>query len=77
MYSELAGAYGNRGDYLTKAIENYRLAMKADPDASFLAEELSDLYVQSGRLREAVAPSSRRRRATTVLAPALRPTQYP
>jgi tetratricopeptide (TPR) repeat protein len=55
LYSELAGAYGNRGDYLTKAIENYRLAMKADPDASFLAEELSDLYVQSGRLREAVA----------------------
>jgi len=28
--------------------------MKEDPDASFLAEELSDLYVQSGRLREAV-----------------------
>jgi tetratricopeptide (TPR) repeat protein len=55
LYSELAGAYGNKGDYLSKAIENYRLAMKEDPDASFLAEELSDLYVQSGRLREAVA----------------------
>lgn len=54
LYSELAGAYGNRGDYLGKAIENYRAAMKADPDAAFLAEELSDLYVQSGRLREAV-----------------------
>lgn len=54
LYSELAGAYGNKGDYLNKAIENYRLAMKADPDASFLAEELSDLYIQSGRLRDAV-----------------------
>jgi tetratricopeptide (TPR) repeat protein len=54
LYAELAGAYGNRGDYMAKAIENYRAAMKADPDASFLAEELSDLYVQSGRLREAV-----------------------
>jgi tetratricopeptide (TPR) repeat protein len=54
LYAELAGAYGNRGDYLARAIENYRAAMKADPDASFLAEELSDLYVQSGRLREAV-----------------------
>jgi len=54
MYSELAGAYGKNGDYLNKAIENFRLAMKEDPDASFLAEELSDLYVQSGRLREAV-----------------------
>lgn len=55
LYSELAGAYGNKGDYLSKAIENYRLAMKEDPDASFLSEELSDLYVQSGRLREAVS----------------------
>jgi tetratricopeptide (TPR) repeat protein len=54
LYSELAAAYGSRGDYLTKAIENYRLAMKADPTASFLAEELSDLYVQAGRHREAV-----------------------
>jgi tetratricopeptide (TPR) repeat protein len=54
LYAELAGAYGNKGDYLSKAIENYRLAMKSDPDASFLAEELSDLYIQSGRLREAV-----------------------
>jgi tetratricopeptide (TPR) repeat protein len=55
LYSELAGAYGNRGEYLTRAIENYREAMKADPNASFLAEELSDLYIQAGRLKEAVA----------------------
>jgi tetratricopeptide (TPR) repeat protein len=55
LYSELAGAYGNRGDYLAKAIENYRLAMKFDPDANFLAEELSDLYMQAGRQKEAVS----------------------
>jgi tetratricopeptide (TPR) repeat protein len=54
IYAELAGAYGNRGEYLNKAIENYRLALKADPTATFLSEELSDLYVQAGRLREAV-----------------------
>ena len=54
LYSELAGAYGNRGEYLNKAIENYKLAMKADPSATFLGEELSDLYIQAGRLREAV-----------------------
>ena len=54
MYSEQAGNFGRNGDYLNKAIENFRLAMKEDPDASFLAEELSDLYIQSGRLREAV-----------------------
>ena len=51
MYAEQAG---NKGDYLNRAIENLRLALKADPTATFISEELSDLYVQSGRLREAV-----------------------
>ncbi len=55
LYAELAATYNNRGDYFNKAIENYRLAMKADPSAAFLTEELSDLYIQSGRLREAVS----------------------
>ncbi|MBS1871619.1 MAG: tetratricopeptide repeat protein [Acidobacteria bacterium] len=55
MYAEMAASYNNRGDYFNKAIENYRLAIKADPGASFLSEELSDLYIQSGRLREAVS----------------------
>jgi tetratricopeptide (TPR) repeat protein len=54
LYAELAGAYGNRGDYFNKAIENYRLAIKDDPTATFIGLELSDLYIQSGRLREAV-----------------------
>ena len=54
LYSELAGQYGNRGDYFTKAVDSYKAALKADPSASFIAEELSDLYIQSGRLREAV-----------------------
>jgi tetratricopeptide (TPR) repeat protein len=55
LYAELATSYGNRGEYFTKAIENYRLALKADPSATFISEELSDLYIQSGRLREAMA----------------------
>jgi tetratricopeptide (TPR) repeat protein len=54
LYSELAAAYGNRGEYFNKAAESYRAALKADPAATFIAEELSDLYIQSGRLREAV-----------------------
>jgi len=53
MYAELAGAYGNRGDYVNQAIDNYKQAIKADPSAPMLSEELSDLYIQSGRLREA------------------------
>ncbi len=55
MYAELAAQYNNRSDYFNRAIENYRLAIKEDPSASFLTEELSDLYIQSGRLREAEA----------------------
>ena len=55
LYAELAGSYSNRGDYFTKAVENYKAALKDDPTASFIAEELSDLYVQSGRLRDAVS----------------------
>src|SRR6204780_5582308 len=54
LYSELAAAYGNRGEYFSKAADAYRAALKADPRATFIAEELSDLYIQSGRLREAV-----------------------
>jgi tetratricopeptide (TPR) repeat protein len=55
LYAELAAQYNNRGDYFNKAIENYRLAIKADPDTPLLTDELSDLYIQSGRLREAEA----------------------
>src|SRR5579872_2329439 len=54
LYSEMAAASGNRGDYFNKAVESYKAALKADPSASFISEELSDLYIQSGRLREAV-----------------------
>jgi len=55
LYAELATSYGNKGEYFTKAIENYRAALKADPSATFISEELSDLYIQSGRLREAMS----------------------
>ncbi len=55
MYADQAGIYGNRGDYVNKAIENYKEAIKADPSSAALSEELSDLYVQTGRLREAIS----------------------
>lgn len=53
MYAELASAYGGRGGYLDKAIDNYKEAIKADPATPMLTEELSELYIASGRLREA------------------------
>lgn len=54
LYSELAAAYGNRGEYLNQAIEHYRSAVKADPKATFLSEELAELYVSAGQIRTAV-----------------------
>ncbi len=54
LYEELAGAAGNRNDYVNKAIDNYRAAMKDDPKASFLVEDIAELYRMSGRIREAV-----------------------
>lgn len=54
LYAELARAYGNRGEYFNKAIDHYRKAIQADPAATFLVEELAELYIQSGRLRDAV-----------------------
>ncbi|HLN04233.1 MAG TPA: tetratricopeptide repeat protein [Bryobacteraceae bacterium] len=55
LYAELAGAFGNRRDYTDKAIDYYRQAMKLDPSASFLSEELTDLYIQAGRIKDAVS----------------------
>lgn len=55
LYSELAAQFGGRGEYLQKAIENYRLAVQYDPEAPSLAEELAELYVQSGQIRSAVS----------------------
>ncbi|HWB83639.1 MAG TPA: tetratricopeptide repeat protein [Bryobacteraceae bacterium] len=54
LYTELAGTYGNRSDYVSKAIEHYQAALKLDPSADMILEELTDLYIQSGRLRDAV-----------------------
>lgn len=54
LYSELAGAYGNRGEYFSRAVEYYKQAMKQDPSAKFLSEELTDLYIAAGRLNDAV-----------------------
>lgn len=55
MYGELANAYGNRGEYVNKAIDAYKAALKLDPTATFVTEELSELYVQVGQLQKGIA----------------------
>ncbi len=54
LYAEMAASYGNRSDYLNKAIDNFRLAMKEDPDADFLVEDIAELYLAAGRVKDAV-----------------------
>ena len=46
FYADLAGSVGNRGEYVTKAIENYKAAIKADPESAVLSEELSELVLR-------------------------------
>lgn len=55
LYAEMAGAYGNRGEYVNKAIDYYKQAIKVDPSASYIEEELTDFYVQTGQLEKATA----------------------
>jgi tetratricopeptide (TPR) repeat protein len=54
LYSELASQYGGRSEYVRKAIENYKLAMREDPEAGLLAQDLADLYMQTGQIASAV-----------------------
>jgi len=54
LYAEQAGQFGNRSEFVNKAIDYYRQALKLDPSASYIFEELTDLYIQTGRIRDAV-----------------------
>jgi len=53
MYEEQVTVYG-RSDLANKAIDEYRLAIEADPSSEFLTAGLAELYVKTGRIRDAV-----------------------
>src|SRR5215472_3195818 len=53
MYEEEMATYG-RSDLVGKAIEEYRLALQADPDSEYLSSGLAELYARTGRIRDAV-----------------------
>ncbi|MFZ0807850.1 MAG: hypothetical protein WAN03_16770, partial [Candidatus Sulfotelmatobacter sp.] len=53
MYEEMVTAYG-RSDLANKSIEEYRQAIDADPSSEFLNAGLAELYVKTGRIRDAV-----------------------
>jgi tetratricopeptide (TPR) repeat protein len=53
MYEEMVTAYG-RSDLASKATDEYRLAIEADPSSEFLTSALAELYVKTGRIADAV-----------------------
>jgi tetratricopeptide (TPR) repeat protein len=53
LYEELAINNG-RPDYAAQAVEEYKLALNADPGSKYLQDGLADLYFKIGRIREAV-----------------------
>ncbi|MGA8617705.1 MAG: tetratricopeptide repeat protein [Candidatus Sulfotelmatobacter sp.] len=53
MYEEQVTIYG-RSDLANKAMDEYRLAIEADPSSEFLTSALAELYVKTGRIRDAV-----------------------
>jgi tetratricopeptide (TPR) repeat protein len=53
IYEDLATTQG-RSDYVTQAIEQYKLALDADPNSTYLQDGLAALYFKLGRIREAV-----------------------
>ena len=53
MYEEQVAVYG-RSDLASKAIEEYRAAIDADPSSEYLTSGLAELYARTGRIRDAV-----------------------
>ena len=53
LYAEMAGSYGNRGEYVNKAIDYYKDALKLDPTSAVIAQELSEFYLQAGQVERA------------------------
>src|SRR6185437_8622950 len=54
LYEGMAVSAG-RSDYATQAVEEYKLALNADPGSRLLQDGLAGLYFKLGRIREAVS----------------------
>ena len=54
LYEEMAVSAG-RPDYATQAIEEYKLALNADPTSVQLQDGLAELYFKLGRVQEAIS----------------------
>ena len=54
MYEEEMAVYG-RSDLVSKAIQEYRLAIEADPTSEYLSSALAEIYARTGRIKDAVS----------------------
>ncbi|MBT9332898.1 tetratricopeptide repeat protein [Paracidobacterium acidisoli] len=52
-YEEMATTYG-RPEYANRAIEEYKLALDADPSSKYLNSHLAELYFRTGRIKDAI-----------------------
>jgi tetratricopeptide (TPR) repeat protein len=59
QYEEMATTFG-RSEYATHAIEEYKMALNADPQSKYLNSHLAELYFRTGRIREAVVAAQDR-----------------
>ena len=53
LYAEMAGSYGNRGEYVNKAIDYYKQALTLDPASGVISQELAEFYLQAGQVERA------------------------
>src|SRR5579872_3552672 len=53
MYEEEVASYG-RSELASKAIDEYRQAIEADPTSEYLTSALAEMYAKTGRIRDAV-----------------------
>jgi tetratricopeptide (TPR) repeat protein len=60
LYAELAANEGNKNDYIPKAIDHYREALRLDPKNDLIFGELIDLYMQTNRMADAVTQAEDR-----------------
>jgi tetratricopeptide (TPR) repeat protein len=58
-YEEMATTFG-KSEYATRAIEEYKMALNADPQSKYLNSHLDELYFRTGRIREAVVAAQDR-----------------
>ena len=58
-YEEMATTFG-RSEYATRAIEEYKMALNADPSSKYLNSHLAELYFRTGHIREAIVAAQER-----------------